>query len=48
VGLSQWGARELAEQGKSYRQILEYFYPASELRSLGEPEPRSARAEKAS
>jgi len=27
VGLSQWGARELALRGKSYRAILDHYYP---------------------
>lgn len=31
VGLSQWGAKGMAENGYSYRQILEHFYPGTEL-----------------
>lgn len=27
VGMSQWGARGLAEKGATYRQILEHYYP---------------------
>ena len=34
VGLSQWGARYLAEQGKSWRQILAHYYPGTEITSL--------------
>ena len=26
VGMSQWGARYLAENGKNYREILQYYY----------------------
>lgn len=31
VGLSQWGAKGMAENGYSYRQILRHFYPGTEL-----------------
>lgn len=27
VGLSQWGAQEMARNGKTYREILEHYYP---------------------
>jgi stage II sporulation protein D len=30
VGLSQWGARGLAERGRSYREILSHYYPRTE------------------
>jgi len=33
VGMSQWGAHAMARQGASYREILERFYPGTELRS---------------
>lgn len=29
VGLSQWGARELALRGRSYREILTHYYPGT-------------------
>lgn len=32
VGLCQWGAAEQARQGKSYRAILEYYFPGTKLR----------------
>lgn len=32
VGLSQWGAKGMAENGYSYRQILRHFYPGTELK----------------
>ena len=34
VGLSQWGAREMARRGQSYRQILTHYYPGTRLRRL--------------
>ena len=32
VGMSQWGAKALAEQGADYRAILAHYYPCTELR----------------
>lgn len=32
VGLSQWGAKGMAENGYSYRDILRHFYPGTELK----------------
>ncbi len=29
VGLSQWGAKGMAEKGYSYREILEHYYPGT-------------------
>ena len=34
VGMSQWGARVMAERGADYRAILRRFYPGAELRHL--------------
>ncbi len=31
VGLSQWGAKALAEEGKGYRDILSYYFPGTEI-----------------
>ncbi|MDP3731951.1 MAG: SpoIID/LytB domain-containing protein [Candidatus Omnitrophota bacterium] len=31
VGLCQWGAYFMAKQGYTYKQILEYYYPGSEI-----------------
>jgi stage II sporulation protein D len=31
VGMSQWGARAMAEDGASYREILAFFYPGARL-----------------
>jgi stage II sporulation protein D len=36
VGMCQWGAKGMAEQGYSARQILEYFYPGTVPGSLGD------------
>lgn len=32
VGLSQWGARALAEQGQTAQEILAHYFPGTELR----------------
>ncbi len=41
VGMSQWGAKALAERGWTYRRILQYYYPGTRLDtarwSWGEP-----------
>jgi len=34
AGLSQWGAREMADSGQDYRAILAHFYPGTELQTL--------------
>jgi stage II sporulation protein D len=34
VGLSQWGARKMARQGKTYREILVHYFPGTRVRSL--------------
>ncbi|MBI5644379.1 MAG: SpoIID/LytB domain-containing protein [Deltaproteobacteria bacterium] len=31
VGLSQWGAKGMAEDGYSYREILKHYYPGTDL-----------------
>ncbi|MFP4499344.1 MAG: SpoIID/LytB domain-containing protein, partial [Vulcanimicrobiota bacterium] len=31
VGMSQWGARGMAKSGFNYRQILEHYYPDTEI-----------------
>jgi stage II sporulation protein D len=36
VGLCQWGARGMAEQGYDAYRILEFYYPGTRLGSLGE------------
>jgi hypothetical protein len=34
VGMSQWGARALAERGVSYQRILARFYPGTRLERI--------------
>jgi stage II sporulation protein D len=34
VGLSQWGAKEMADQGRQHWEILKFYYPLAEIRSL--------------
>jgi stage II sporulation protein D (peptidoglycan lytic transglycosylase) len=36
VGMSQWGARAMAERGAGYREILQHFYPGTTLRRVRE------------
>jgi stage II sporulation protein D len=36
VGLCQWGAIQMAKAGKSYRQILQHYYPGTALDRLPE------------
>jgi stage II sporulation protein D len=31
VGMCQWGARRLAEEGKGYREILGFYYPGTRI-----------------
>ncbi len=31
VGLSQWGAKAMAEKGRSYKKILKHYYPGTKL-----------------
>jgi stage II sporulation protein D len=34
AGMCQWGARTYADQGWDYRQILDHYYPGTELRKM--------------
>jgi stage II sporulation protein D len=36
VGLNQWGAHAMAEQGKNYREILSFYYNGVQIQQLGE------------
>ena len=36
VGMSQYGADAMAQEGKSYREILAYYYPGAELREASD------------
>ncbi len=31
VGMSQWGASIMADKGKSYKEIIEHYYPGTEI-----------------
>ena len=31
VGLSQWGTKGMAEAGYTYKQILEHYFPGTEV-----------------
>jgi stage II sporulation protein D len=48
VGMSQWGAHEMAKQGHSYREILQFYYTDVTLRSLegAEIQPQPALADR--
>jgi stage II sporulation protein D len=35
VGMSQWGAVELARMGKKYREILEFYFPGTRVERVG-------------
>jgi stage II sporulation protein D len=37
VGMCQWGAKGMAEQGYTAKQILEFFYPGTVLSTLDRP-----------
>jgi len=34
VGMSQWGAKKMAEQGYSYKEILEFYYPGTQIKNI--------------
>jgi stage II sporulation protein D len=34
VGLCQWGAKGMAEKGKTYKEILAYFYPGTTIEEV--------------
>ncbi|MFS0767076.1 SpoIID/LytB domain-containing protein [Peribacillus phoenicis] len=41
VGLSQYGAKKAGEQGKTYREILAFYYEGTSLKQAYEPEPEN-------
>jgi hypothetical protein len=44
AGMCQWGTRGLAARGKSFEEILEYYYPSAEIgeaATAGAPTPAS-------
>ena len=36
VGMCQWGAKGMAEAGKSYREILKFYYPGAKIKKGGQ------------
>lgn len=36
VGMCQWCAFQMAQEGKTYREILQYFYPQTEIKLIDE------------
>ena len=36
LGLSQYGADQMAKQGKTYQKILKYYYPKTMIQKLYE------------
>ncbi|WP_240795559.1 SpoIID/LytB domain-containing protein [Aquibacillus halophilus] len=34
VGMSQWGAHIMGEEGKSYKEIIEFYYPGTSISKL--------------
>lgn len=34
LGLCQWGAREMVRRGKSYREVLQFYYPSTRFMQL--------------
>jgi stage II sporulation protein D len=34
IGYSQWGGKEMAEQGNTYQQILAFYYPGATIQKL--------------
>ncbi|MBS3680242.1 SpoIID/LytB domain-containing protein [Ornithinibacillus massiliensis] len=38
VGMSQWGAHFMGEQGKTYREIIEFYYPGTTILDISSAE----------
>ncbi|AST92389.1 modulator protein [Sutcliffiella cohnii] len=36
VGMSQWGAEIMGESGKSYKDIIDFYYPGTEIKKFSE------------
>jgi len=34
VGMSQWGAKKMAEEGYSYKEILNFYYPGTKIKKM--------------
>lgn len=46
VGLCQWGAKGMAETGKNYREILDFYYPGAEVAGPSTETPAAPSSEK--
>lgn len=38
IGMSQWGAKEMGDAGKGYREILAFYYPGTKVERLEDDE----------
>ena len=36
IGLSQYGANKMAKENRSYQEILKYYYPGTEIKTIEE------------
>ncbi|WP_456275213.1 SpoIID/LytB domain-containing protein [Bacillus sp. AK128] len=36
VGMSQWGAHVMGKEGKSYKEILQFYFPGTEITNISE------------
>ena len=36
VGMSQYGANDMAKEGKTYQEILAHYYPGTQLKILSD------------
>jgi stage II sporulation protein D len=48
VGMSQWGAKVMADSGKSAEQILKFYYPNANVAVYGRSNPSSRTAKRVS
>ncbi|WP_343840640.1 SpoIID/LytB domain-containing protein [Salinibacillus aidingensis] len=40
VGMSQWGAQKMAEAGKTYQEILQFYFPGTDVTRIYEEAPK--------
>jgi stage II sporulation protein D (peptidoglycan lytic transglycosylase) len=43
VGLSQWGAKEMADLAYQHRQILKFYYPLAEIGTIDDPAAQATK-----
>lgn len=46
VGFCQWGAKNMSDFGKSYKEIMEFYYPGSSAKRMHKSEGLASMAEK--